>query len=110
MGKADVGTRSLPAVPPDRLTVVITMILAGANRREIQGHAKREAWDLTPKKLDDLIDRAHHEIGIMCSEDREKVFNLAVARLTGLYARAQKIQDYKTALNIQKEINRLYGI
>lgn len=100
--------KDLPATQ-DRLTQVVGMILAGAVRTDIVAHADKEGWDLKRKEIDNLIERAHHEIGIMASQNREEMYSLAVVRLQNLWARAMKIQDYKTALNIQKELNRLYG-
>ncbi len=93
----------------DRLTTVTEAILRGFSEDEAVAFARKE-WSLTKRAATDLVDRAFTELEHFGRLHRERAFGVALARYEKLFGSALKIQDYKTALQVQKEISRLHGL
>jgi hypothetical protein len=49
-------------------------------------------------------------LGGTLERDREKLFNLHVAKRHMLFARAMQVSDYRTALAVQKDLAELQGM
>ena len=87
---------------------VKTLVCRGLDRNDILAYAKEKAWREEPADLDHLIEIANDELAKAAAElDTEIELGKAVARLNHLYQQTVKVQDFKTALQIQKEINKV---
>jgi len=65
---------------------------------------------VTAAKAAAVAKKAEKKIILAANYDRTKELGTAIARLNDLYRRAVAIQDTKTALQIQREINRLLDL
>jgi hypothetical protein len=85
-----------------------TLVCRGLDRKDILAYAREKAWREEPADLDHLIEIANDELAKDAGElDTEIELGKALARLNHLYQQTVKVQDYKTALQIQKEINNV---
>jgi len=65
---------------------------------------------LSRKQAATAVKKAEKKIVIAANYDRTKELGTAIARLHDLYRRAVAIQDTKTALQIQRELNKLLDL
>ena len=95
----------------DHVAKTYTLICRGLDRATILAYAAENGWDETPDQIDELIAAANEELAKAAANvDLEKEFGKAIARLDRLYMDASKVQDLKTALAVQKEINKLLAL
>ena len=88
-----------------------TLICRGLDRATILAYAEENGWTETPEEIDQLIESANEELAKnAASVDLNTEFGKAIARLDRLFMDAQKVQDLKTALAVQKEINKLLAL
>lgn len=93
-----------------RISKVYEMLISGAKRAEILQYATKKEWGVDDRQVDNYIARAKHAISQQSEVKRNYILGTARARLNLLFYRALNIQDYKTALAVQKEINALEGL
>jgi hypothetical protein len=95
----------------DHLEDVKLLLCRGFDRATILRYAGQENWKTNDDQIDALITTAEEELAAEALKiDPETEFGKAIARLNHLYMSAQKVQDFKTALAIQKEINKLLAL
>jgi len=88
---------------------VYTMLVKGASSADIVQHAA-EKWGLEERQARQYITKANALLAKQASVKQATEFGKALARLTSLYAASLKLQDYRTCLSVQKEINTLLGL
>ncbi len=103
-----------------RVCRVRDQLIAGATRRDITDYADEQGWKSSPADLAALVNEARAEIASYVKEDRNTEFALAAERLSGLYRSCmftlagkplpRKKQDRRSAFNVLREINELYGL
>jgi hypothetical protein len=92
-----------------RVQQVYTMLVSGIDTAQILQYAS-ENWQIVDRNTYNYIARANKLIAKHAETHREHEMGKAVARLNRLYSSALKVQDYKTCLAVQKEINALFGL
>ena len=91
----------------DKLDLVYLGICRGLSRSEILQMAAEKHFKEKPAAIDELIAAAEERLSTAAANlDLEIENGKAIVRLNELYQVAFKCQDFKTALSIQKEINR----
>lgn len=70
----------------------------------------KEKIGVAAKKAESIAKKAQKKIILAAHYDKTKELGTAIARLNDLYRRAVAIQDTKTALAIQREINKLLDL
>ncbi len=98
------------ALMEQRITEIYKLLLLGAGRSDILQHASKKQWDVENRTVDEYISRATSLLKKKSEIDRDYMLNMARERLQMLYMRALSVQDLKTALAVQKEINTLEGL
>lgn len=96
-----------PGDTHERLSDVEEMLLTGAEPAQIHRVALKKDWGLTPTELDAIITQAAERISESPPPNAPEETRTAFRRLARLFGRSYAVQDYKTALAAQKEINRL---
>ncbi len=92
----------------ERLDSVKTLLCRGLDRTTILSYAAEMKWDSAPEQVDDWISAAMLQLAEDAGAiDTDAELGKAIARLNHLYMNATKVQDFKTALAIQKEINKV---
>lgn len=95
----------------DRLDAVKTLLCRGLDRTTILQYAGEMKWESSPEEVDDWISAAMLQLAEDAGAiDTEAELGRAAARLNWLYMQASKVQDFKTALSIQKEINKVLAL
>jgi len=78
--------------------------VGGLKRSEIHEWARETAkWDVETRQIDRYIAAANKHLDEQADPHRERELAKAIRRLDMLFARAFKVQDYKTCLAIAKE-------
>lgn len=94
-----------------RIAKVVSLVSAGVTPAEVAVYAREKAkWPVTAAELSDYLTAARQVIRAAADVDAEYAAGCALTRLDDLYKKAMIIQDHKTALAVQREINRLLGL
>lgn len=109
--KLDESRNNIPKIDHDkaaRMSMVKTLICRGLDRATILTYATSNQWKEEPGDIDHYIEAANIALAADAGEiDTEVELGKAIARMNHLYMNSEKVQDFKTALAIQKEINKL---
>lgn len=94
-----------------RIATIYRLLLSGMRRREIlQYVTEKTDWGLETSAIDKYIREATQEIKEVTAEEIDTARGMAYKRLDTLYYKSLLINDYKTALAVQKEMNELFGL
>jgi len=84
--------------------------LAGAQFVDIRQYAAENGWEVSDRQLWRYIRKSDQLLARTLERDREKLFNLHVAKRHMLFARAMQVSDYRTALAVQKDLAEMQGM
>lgn len=101
--------RATKAKVKQRTNQVAKMLMSGVNRADIVQFVSKE-WGLDERTGDDYISRAKEAILESLDDKRDLHLAMALRRLSDLYTKTLRVDDYKGALSVQKEINKLIGL
>lgn len=91
-----------------RVGTVLDLLLRGTNRRTIRQFAA-STWKVSGRQADRYIQAATEMAVEEQSEEREKSFSMAVARIKKMLMKNAD-GDQKTVLEICKELHKLQGV
>ena len=97
----------------ERVATVAELVCAGLTDSEVARYIRtKTTWgEVTPAEIfDEYVDRARQAIRANAEPDQTYRLGQSLSRLDDLYKKSSAIQDYKTCLAVQKEINRLLGL
>ncbi len=103
------GKKATLAEVEERVTVVYTLLIRGASREEILRHGA-EKWALATRQMEDYLSRATVRLTELAAFVREEEIGRARAQLHDLYGKNMKVQDYKSALSVRKDLSELLGL
>ena len=104
------------------MTEIFNLLVLGTSRADILQYCskKREEskiqtpqnvqWDVGERQIDEYIRHARKRLKQSASYQRDEMLGIAIERLNRLYKDNLKVQDYKGALAVQREINTLLGL
>lgn len=101
--------KSTQAEVLQRVAAVFTMIIEGASRPEILQYAS-EKWGVSKRQADIYISEAKKDLGEKTEIDKDQELTVARERLNCLWQKTLTKGDLNTALQVQREINKLYGL
>jgi len=105
------GTKSTKHVKDARVHEVLELMLKGAPRREICRYvAEKTEWNVSTRQIERYMKEARALIAETAERSRDVHYGLAQERLAMLLARTMNIQDFRTALGVLREMNRLEGL
>lgn len=100
-----------PPIADDVLEKVVTLLVTYRSRADVRRECEENpALKLEPAAAAAAIDLALARIKLAAAIDLDNELGTAHVRLNRLFQRADKVQDFKTALGIQREINRLCAL
>lgn len=110
--KVEKGRNNIPrSIPPaevdERVAVAYKLLCRGLNRADILAFAAQNAWEETELAIDGYIEAAIAELAKAAAVDIDAELGKSIERLNHLYQNSVKVQDFKTALSIQKELNKV---
>lgn len=103
------GKKATNAQIEERVTAVYGLLVRGATREEILRHGSA-TWSLTERQVEDYLSRATKRLEALAHYVREEELGRARAQLHDLYGRNMKVQDYKSALAVRKDLSELLGL
>jgi len=94
-----------------RIDTVFRLILDGYLRHEIQFYVNNKtSWGIAENTIDWYIHRANDVFAQYSKNNMDNEIGKSIGRLNRIYQKAFSMQDYKTAIQAQKEIIRLLGL
>ena len=93
-----------------RVSEIVELHVSGASRADILKYAQTHGWGAATGTIDKYIKAAKVLIEKELRSSRGYRLNLAERRLNNLYARNISKKDYRAALLVQQEYNKLYGL
>jgi uncharacterized protein YjbJ (UPF0337 family) len=97
------------AIPGETLDKIILLVVSLQSKGAVKA-ACIEKMGLTADQADGAIETARGKIRDAIDTDRRERTGEAIVRLNDLYERSLRVQDCKTALAAQKELNRLLDL
>lgn len=98
---------TIPNIIPAGTDGVKTLLCRGLDRATILQYAAQNGWESAPEEIDKWISAAQLQLAEDAGAiDIEAELGKSIARCNWLYMQATKVQDFKTGLAIQKEINK----
>ena len=88
----------------------VAVLLVTLQDRAAVARACIEKLDIDPAEVDEILDQARRQLTIAADYHRDEEVGRALLRLNDLYERSLRVQDVKTALATQKEIDRLLDL
>jgi len=98
------------AVAAEIVDQTIALLLALESHNEVTKALTSDKMGLTAKAAEAAIAEAQRRLALAAGFDRTRELGRAIARLNNLYRRSIQIQDCKTALGVQRELNRLLDL
>src|SRR5262245_31489338 len=101
--------KATSAVIGERVKIVAEVLVLGGTCRDVvqfSAGSKEEArpsWNVKERQIRNYIRMAYEWLAEQREADRAKLFDLAVARRTMLYARCCEAGDWRTAHSILKD-------
>lgn len=92
-----------------RVNTVYELLMNGASRHAICQHAAK-TWGISFRTTDRLIAQANKAFEEEAATVRERELGKSIRRLETLFLRSMHVQDYKTCLSVQREINTMLGL
>ena len=92
-----------------RIDEIQTMLLNGASNKDVVAYGAVEGWNVTERQVFNYITKALEGFSEIISDKKEIEFAKSVNRLMVLWNKANDIDDIHTALNVQKELNKIMG-
>lgn len=94
-----------------RVNKIFDLLLLGLSRAEmLQYVAEQTDWGIEERQVDNYIKAATTRLKKLSKFHRQTELGRGIARLHSLYMALMKVQDYKGALTVQKELNELLGL
>lgn len=95
----------------NRINTIADMILQGFTRAQIlQFVTEKTDWEISERTTDYYIRKARDKFETDAEINRRYELGRAMKRLDDLYRRNMAIQDYKAALQVQKERSTITGL
>lgn len=92
-----------------RVNQVFKLLLTGTETPEIR-QFMADKWGVAERTQFRYLARANEQLVAIAATQRDRERGRALARLNMLFRSALQLQDYKTCLQVQREINTLLGL
>lgn len=109
MGSRTTGPDGARSNDQDLIDRAVLLIVSGMTT-EAAATTLHSKLGVTVTKAAAVAKKAEKKIVLAANYDRTRELGTAIARLNDLYRRAVAIQDTKTALQIQRELNKLLDL
>lgn len=95
----------------ERVSKIYELKVLGLSRAEIiQYVSEKTEWNITDRQIDNYILQATERLKAQAEYESNEQLGMAISRLNKLYQSNLKVQDYKGALAVQRELNSLLGL
>ncbi len=103
------GKKSTEAEYETRVRAVYELLLSGMPRPDIIQHAA-ENWDVESRQTSSYIRSARAELKKHSELIKKDAMTMAIARREALYYLAMDNNDFRLALEVDKELSKLLGL
>ena len=101
-------TKTSKSPPPDVIDKLVPLLVSNLTTGQI--NAAAEKLGLLSQDLPSALALVKRRITIAADYDRDQQVGTAFVRLNDIYRRSLTVQDVKTALAAQKELNKLLSL
>jgi len=101
--------RKKPTIDPEVADKVLLLLVSGLTERALRA-ACVDKLEIDARHVDAVITDARRRVTIAATVNRDAVIGEALTRLDDIYRRSIGIQDCKTALQAQREKDKLLGL
>lgn len=101
--------KSTQAEIETRVTEIYELMIGGASRTEMFRYGS-ETWGISSRQVEDYLKTAREKLATQLDKNRDANLSLAVERLTTIFRKTMKVQDYQRAIAAQRELNLLLGL
>jgi len=98
-----------PDTPPHILDAVIRLLISGVTEPAIL-HACSEKFSLDAAAAERALAEGRRRITLAADYHRDQELGTAISRLNNLYSESIRLHDVRTALQAQRELNRLMDL
>ncbi|NLG44825.1 MAG: hypothetical protein GX547_16405 [Phycisphaerae bacterium] len=99
-----------PTVSPETVDQTITLLLTLESTHQVAAALTSDQIGLAPAAAEAAIAEAQRRLMAAAGYDKTHELGRAIRRLNNLYRRSVQVQDCKTALAAQRELNRLLAL
>jgi hypothetical protein len=89
---------------------ILRLILAGGEFEDIRQYAAAQGWKLSERQLRRYQETAHQQLAESIRGDRRQLLGRHLMQRRALYARAVKVNDIRTALQVLRDEALLEGL
>lgn len=93
-----------------RTNYIVSMFIQGVTHSPTIVDLVGKEWGISKSQAYIYIGRAKEIFQEISEHDAKCELGMSIARLHDLYGRCMKVQDYRTCLQVQKEIKDLLGL
>jgi hypothetical protein len=104
------GKKATDAEINARIAKVYSLLLNGQKRRGVLQYAAKNEWGISDRQVDEYIKRATVILQEQSKEELDYARAMSINRHDDLYFRSMSINDFKTALAIQKSRDEISGV
>ena len=105
------GKYTNPNLVDTRIDEIVNLIIGGLFRLEdLRAYSNKQGWNLGDRQLQNYLKRACARFSEYNKVVHEEEAGKALARYQHLYFKCLRIQDYKTALQINKAMCEMLGL
>lgn len=97
------------AIEPETLDKIILLLISGLTAETVLATCQNQ-FQLEPKTATVAIRKAKKKIFLAAKYNPAEQIGVAITRLNSLYKQSLRVQDVKTALAAQKELNKLMDL
>lgn len=94
-----------------RINIVYDCLVKGITGRDMFRYVtEKYEWTVSERQVQNYTREASKLLAKTAKKHQVLEFGKSISRLSMLFEKSLKIQDYKSCLAIQKELNTLYGL
>lgn len=102
--------RANTAIVQQRIQEVLKLLLAGAEHHEIAKYAQDQHWEVSDRQVQRYERLAYKKLAKLSRHKQEELFGRHLLQRRGLYARALREGDIRTALQVLRDEALMQGL
>jgi hypothetical protein len=92
-----------------RVDAVLRIVLDGAQFHDVMQYAEEQKWGLKERQVREYLSRANELLAERLEKNRKRTIARRISQREALFARALNAADYRTALAILSDLDKLQG-
>ncbi|MEX2172208.1 MAG: hypothetical protein WD851_23005, partial [Pirellulales bacterium] len=93
-----------------RLQEVLRILIAGGEFEDIRNYASERGWNLSQRQLRRYVERVYEQLATVTERNQKQLLGRHLMQRRALFARAMKVGDLRTSLQILRDEAQLEGL